>query len=459
MIQFKAALPAALPKAEAAERLKFFLRHFAFSDVYKIPQSSILTGSRRETALLPQFTEENMDRYTELLETQADMLSPDNDDYEAKLLEAAASFRNISESLSAFISEYGYSGNENDSKSKTAFIRKKFADEGIPVPRNIAEWFTSDKRIERNTAFQICFAFRLNVKQTDDFFRRVYLSRSFDCHSIKETVYYFCINNKLAYSDAESLIKQLPDDEKGRIDDTDILYTGGIVEKVRSFTAKEELIDYIRENISHFGYNNATATKYIREIWKKISAVNGIAYKEGRLIESAYLLSPEDRYAVVDKGSDSLWNIYSQILGLDNYQVTKIYTGRSIKSALVNNKLLPPLAEAAFPDRDGINKILNGVHVSNERIRKTMILLVFYAYWAEKIIENNNEFFRSSETDAERCLYRLNKYLLDSGYPEMYAGNPYDWIFLWAIKDDYPLLTFRNYMGELFAVKSEQSEN
>ena len=398
-----------------------------------------------------------MDRYTELLETKAELLSPDDDDYEAKLLRIASSFRDISESLSAFITEHGYSGAPDDAKSKTDFMREKFIEAEIPIPRSIREWFTSHKRIERNTAFQICFAFRLNIEQTNDFFRRVYLERSFDCHSVRETVYYFCINNGLGYTDAEELIKKLPDDEKGKLAETDILYTGGIIEKLRTFTKKEELINYISENIAHFGYNNATATKYIRDIWKKISAENGIAYKEAQLIKSAYMLSPEDEYAVVDKGNDSVWNIYSQILGLDKYQITKIYTGRSIKSALSGNKLLPPLAEAAFPDRDGINKILNGVHVSNERIRKTMILLVFYAYWAEKMIENNDEFFHSCKQDAERCLYRLNKYLLDSGYPEIYAGNPYDWIFLWAIKDDYPLLTFRNYMGELFAVKSEQS--
>ena len=53
----------------------------------------------------------------------------------------------------------------------------------------------------------------------------------------------------------------------------------------------------------------------------------------------------------------------------------------------------------------------------------------------------------------------MNRYLLDAGYPELYPGNPYDWIFLWALRDDYPLEAFRSYIGELFAVKSEQDRN
>ena len=37
----------------------------------------------------------------------------------------------------------------------------------------------------------------------------------------------------------------------------------------------------------------------------------------------------------------------------------------------------------------------------------------------------------------------------------MYEGNPYDWIYMRASYDKYPLDTFRYYMGEVFAIDSE----
>ena len=39
---------------------------------------------------------------------------------------------------------------------------------------------------------------------------------------------------------------------------------------------------------------------------------------------------------------------------------------------------------------------------------------------------------------------------------DLYAGNPYDWIFLWALSDEQPLYAFRSYVMEIFAVHSEK---
>ena len=53
----------------------------------------------------------------------------------------------------------------------------------------------------------------------------------------------------------------------------------------------------------------------------------------------------------------------------------------------------------------------------------------------------------------------INARLLDAGYLKLYAGNPYDWIFMWALNDENPLIAFRYYMGEVFAVKEENTED
>ena len=121
---------------------------------------------------------------------------------------------------------------------------------------------------------------------------------------------------------------------------------------------------------------------------------------------------------------------------------------------------MPPLAVKDFPDRDGIEKILNGAHMGHERIRKVLILLEFYAYWANAIVVHNNALWEATDIDAERCIDKINRYLIEAGYPELYPGNPYDWIFMWAVKDVWPLVTFRDHMRALYAYKSsEQTES
>lgn len=403
-----------------------------------------------------------MDYYTDYFSTTALSLSPDDECYEEKLLAIADHFRSFSDALSQFITEKGYDGDDK-AESKAAFVKQKFSSANIPMPRDLKGWFDGSKTIKRDTAFQICFAFGLDIENTNSFFRKVFLERSFDCHTIAEAVYYYCIRNSLPFATATEIIDQMPKIKKGPINTKqEILYTGSIISFINGVKNADELVAYVTEHIDQFGYNNATATKHIQELWNNISRENGIAYKEGQLRDQAFNqhydkdIGNADDYTVVTEKADSIWKVYAQIFGLDKYQTVKYGTTRSIKPLLENNQLLPPLAEASFPDRDGIEKITKGIHVSHERIRKLMILLEFYAFWANCIIQANDALAVAAEHDAERCIDKINSYLLESGYPELYPGNPYDWIFMWAVKDQRPLLAFRDHMIALYAYKSDQ---
>ena len=82
-----------------------------------------------------------------------------------------------------------------------------------------------------------------------------------------------------------------------------------------------------------------------------------------------------------------------------------------------------------------------------------LIFLVFYTYWAKRIIRKKQDSYIVEDNDFERCLDMINARLLGAGYPELYIGNPYDWLFMWALKDyDNPLFAFRYYMGEVFGM-------
>ena len=74
-----------------------------------------------------------MDYYTDYFNTTALSLSPDDEQYEEKLLAIASHFRSFSDALSQFIGEHGYDGPDS-AETKAAFIKLKFSEAGIPTP-------------------------------------------------------------------------------------------------------------------------------------------------------------------------------------------------------------------------------------------------------------------------------------------------------------------------------------
>lgn len=431
-----------------------------------------------------------MTQYTELLNIKAEMLSMDDDSYEENLVEVATLFRGFDEALTSFMEEYGYKGDLADVSAKAQFLREKFKTANMKPPRDFKEWFVPNKKIARKTAFQICFAFNLGVDETNNFFRCVQFERGFDCHTVTEAVYYFCMRNGLSYLEAQEIIDRIPVPKKVKvIPNREVLYTGTIIEYINGIDDKEKLIQYIIDNINDFQYNNATAIKYIQDLWTEISKTDGLATQEGTIIDRTYnrfenrhrkgvtdtrsteVIAAEIRqqeqevkpYDYVVAGSDaSTWIIFSQIIGLANYQESEYATkhDRSLSSVLSENKLMPLKADYCFPSRQNIDKLIRGDLVGDDEIiRKMLIFLVFYTYWTKLIISKNDVFYSAKFSDSERCLDTINARLLDAGYPELYAGNSYDWLFKWALNDENPLIAFRHYMGEVFAVKEENTED
>jgi len=405
-----------------------------------------------------------MSQYTELFNIKAETLSPDDDGYEESLLEVSALFCGFDEALTVFIEEHGYTGDLDDVPAKVQFLYKKFKTANVKMPRDFKKWFVPNKKLARKTAFQICFAFGLGVDETNDFFRCVQFERGLDCHTIIEAVYYFCMRNGLSYIEAQEIIDHIHVPEKARtIPNHEVLYTETIIENINNICDKEKLICYIENNINDFKYNNATAIKYIQELWNEISKADGLAVKEGKIIDKArnwYEKDKNDKYVVVDSNA-STWTIFSQIMGLRNYQESEYAAkyDRSLTSVLSENKLMPLKANYCFPNRQNIDKLIRGELVGDDEIiRKMLIFLAFYSFWAKLVISKNDNFYSAKPIDSERCLSTLNNRLLDAGYPELYAGNPYDWLFMWALNDEHPLDAFRHYIGEVFAVKEEQKD-
>lgn len=386
-----------------------------------------------------------MGTYTELMEDRSREIDMDDDNYLDELLDVASRFRCFDEALDEFLQNHGYNGPLSDVEGKVSFLRQKLKQAGVPIPRGLRRWFTEHRRIERGTAFQLCIAFALDLAATEDFFRTVCLERCFDCHDMEEAVFYYAIRHGLTWAAAISILDRLPNEKKGRIDfEQEVLYTGSIIEEINRMQSEEELLRFFDENRQQFRYNNATAYRYIRDIWSRIAGAEGLAALEaGRLLGC--------------KAPSSLWHIYLQILGVNLNQAGTLHTDRSLKPMLKDGRLLHPLAQDAFPDREGLSLILDGRHTSHERVRKLLILLVFYQFWATAALERNDAAFRAKGGEADTCRAEMDRYLLDAGHPALYAGNPYDWIFLYAAQDEFPLSAFRALFADMYLFWEENA--
>ncbi|MCI9142211.1 MAG: hypothetical protein HFH87_06245 [Lachnospiraceae bacterium] len=398
-----------------------------------------------------------MDTYTEFLEDRARDIHPEDDiDYSRELMAVVAMFRDFDEALDTFLIKHGFSGDCSDIDAKIAYIRTKCEESGVQPPRNMKKWYTEHKRIKKETAIRICFAFSLSVEESEDFLRRICLLRGFDCHNIEEVICFYAISNGLSYSEARQLMEKAPKVSWGKIDfDKEVLYTAAILAEVRRFKSGEELIGYLAANIRQFGYNNATAYKYIREMWSEISAEGGLAAMERKRLYDGFddtdRTIRQARRGRSGQDKPSLWEIYLQILGLAGDRISRLDTDRSLKPILKDNELLHAWAEDSFPSRVGLEKILNGEHASEQLVHKTIILLVFYRFWVKSALKNHS--YQAKSGDTGRCTCEINKYLMDAGYPELYPGDPFDWVILHAVENEFPLLVFREFMRELFYIK------
>ena len=69
---------------------------------------------------------------------------------------------------------------------------------------------------------------------------------------------------------------------------------------------------------------------------------------------------------------------------------------------------------------------------SYDSIRKLIILLDFYRFWVNAKLNSETEYYKTLDEDKLTEIYieEANNCLYDCGYEDLYAGNPYDWIFL-----------------------------
>lgn len=363
---------------------------------------------------------------------------------------------------------------KNDVEASEYLIKALRAINSDINPKTIRSWFSGEHRpkIEprsRRAMYEICFALKLSFADVQWFFHHVYFDRTFNCHNIAEVVFYFAFKHGLSYSDAREIIaginaaseEKIPSETDGQI------YTRLVKERVSEFETVDELKKFLIQNKRNFHSWNKTALNYIRKFFGEIigseEVSRPIVQKIKRLVETRRsgkielnaeinqfgLLMQEILFDARNKKNPRKYgveeiidriggkNIFSRTFVLDNLLST--FTGLEKKSDV------PYVVKNNFPSKKILSDVLDLTKAttseSYDAIRKTLVLFNFYIFWCRIKLDDEP---LDREALSEVYTDEITSLLDECGYEPLYAGNPYDWLFLYSVNQEKPLEFFRS---------------
>ena len=343
-------------------------------------------------------------------------------------------------------------------------------------PKTVRAWFTGEHRPKteprsRRAMYEICFALGLTLKEVQWFFHHVYFDRAFNCHNTAEVVFYFSFIHGLSYADSCKLIAEINEapEEATKPETTGQIYTQLVKNRVLEFDTVDELKRFLIQNKSNFRSWNNTALNYIRKFFDEIigneEMTRPIIQKIKRLAKARQSGEIELNSASISQCGLLLREIFSDAQNKNSprkYDVENLIdriSGENIFSrTFVLDKLLstvtgitkksdvPYVVKNNFPSKKILSDVLDPTKAttseSYDAIRKTLVLFYFYIFWCRVKLEETAD---SLEREYLPEVYtdEMNSLLEECGYEPLFAGNPYDWLFLCSINRKDPLEFFR----------------
>jgi len=417
----------------------------------------------------------NTMNYTEFNENSTHNFLSEDDTYDAMLfLKEPQNFRSFDGGLKELLQRKGFDISNKNSYEMADYLFDKLCQIGSNISRTTVEsWFSGKHRpkIEsgyRKQIYEICFAMKLSYAETIWFFQHVYYDRAFNCHTIEESVYFYAIRNQLSYPEALEIIKQItstPISPAGCQPTAN--YTHFVQLHLSRIESTQELISFLTLNRENFASWNKSALvelntriceliptekgkkeiDNIKRTIKRKNTTTGVIpklseQKEWGLIMQEFFLELEDPDSLSDiDGNNIRSNAF--VLGRILYTSVGLPKYKEEGSHIPEEPIeIPYIVKNNFPSKKIMSDVLSENKMAQSKsydaIRKMIILLYFYSFWVKIKLgyvpgaETNQQLF-------EIFVDETNTILFHCGYEDLYAGNPYDWLFLCASRSQSPL--------------------
>lgn len=410
----------------------------------------------------------------------------DEDAEAAEFLKSPESFRPFDQGLTELLEKKQFTGDLYSPYEKADhLITRLRAIRSDINSETVYSWFTGRHRprIEpgsRIRMYEICFALQLTLPETVWFFHHVYYDRCFNCHTIEEAVYYFSFLHGLSYTEALDIISTVQSADSGQTaaEAPGPDYTRLVQNRISQLQTIQELQAFLLNSLPAFRMWNYSALGSIRTLLSEITgakaskpAIDHLKRTLARHVQSdsdaQRNLSCENDIRQCGLLLQELWQdaLQQGSTSAAEYVLEAISGKNTFKYTFVLDRLLstvtgmsrypdvPYVVRNHFPSKKVLSDVLNEAKVTVSRsydaIRKTLVLLDFYVFWVRVklgITEIDNF---SPEELAQIYRDEADARLYGCGYEPLYAGNPYDWIFLCAAQNEEPLAFFRGVVTEL----------
>ncbi len=407
------------------------------------------------------------------------------------------SFRSFGKGLTELLIKKGYSGDTTNVKELSTYLIERLRKINSSIGAGtVNSWFSGNHspKIEagsRNKIYEICFALELSYEETVWFFQHVYYDRAFNCHTITEAIYYYCFLHNQTYTDAQEIIQYVENAPTLATDSEETAnYTQFVKNHIGELQSVAELKEFLIQNKQNFNSWNKSALKTLNKLVLELlgppeskttidtlrQTINKNRNKsENKLTfdlsdyQNCGLLIREllfdSQNPLTNTTSSPAQYIY-ELIENKNIQKNNFILIRSLETTKISRKSekvpVPYIVRNNFPSRKIISDVLSEdkvlVSKSYDSIRKMIILLDFCRFWITVKLENEDNNLSINDSLSEIYLEETNACLYQCGYEELYAGNPYDWIFLCCARSDNPLEYFRLFIGELWEKESNDTE-
>lgn len=314
-----------------------------------------------------------------------------------------------------------------------AFLDDLCRQAGVGLERpTLKNWImrSAPKAAGRENVYRLCFALRFNEAETATFFLKAYLERPFYFKNETEAVYYYCLKNRLPYSEAKRIISELADSESIRSelyeDHTQLI--GLAISQLRNETALKR---YILENRAGFAVRNKTAAEAI-----------------GELLESCMRKATEESrrfpYLYGGREINTIDSLLTVITGFQERGGSREERARSLSKSS-----FPKYISENFPQRQSFERILKN-EASFDAVRKALLLLSFYDFFAGALLSGYTDGDLFDEFTDE-----ANALLDECGFVQLYWRNPYDWMLGYCAGCAGPLDAFREIVNTFYLEDAE----
>ena len=319
----------------------------------------------------------------------------------------------------------------DDSSSLIKEVEALYTAKGIEFTKTIRQWLQGKKKpsqsqAHRHNCYNFCIALGMNINETFEFMLKHFQIMPFYYKNRTDAIYFYCILHNRSY---DTIMKMREIAKTFPATNDDSAHTEYIGRKISEIDDDEEFLDYLKNYCYDDEHQFFTARRLILELLGKCKKLTGIKSNSKLLMDMTG---------------------YNNQIGWNSDEVV-VRKGISKGS-------FPAEFTTSFPDDNVLSRIINNQIVSDEALRKTLILLCFYHYYKSRdnaIGEAKISTEIIKESYEEFCA-ECDGHLAECGYAQLYPRNLFDWHVLCCTNSEYPIEALKSLIKQMYTDKVDE---